>query len=143
MPNFIFCGINVYMQGNNTHICGHGGLVAKSCLTLTYMWTFKSSWNPQNYTQYCVYMTLFHEETVYHTEFVQLHIFLHKEAEAQRSSLIFQNLLKYKPGYKMHRSVCPALSYTVLFQNVSKHEKQNNSWRYTNNMTPAEKKAGG
>ena len=37
------------------------------------------------------------------------HHFPHKEVEAQRSSLIFQNLLKYKPGYKLHR----ALLYAV------------------------------
>jgi hypothetical protein len=40
------------------------------CLTLAYLWTFKSSLNPQNYTQYCVYMTFFHD-------------FPHKEVEAQ------------------------------------------------------------
>ena len=55
MPNFIFCGINVYMQGNSTHICGGGGLVAvvsDSCVFVDLQKFFEPS---KLHTILCVY----------------------------------------------------------------------------------------
>ena len=66
----------------------------------------------------CVYALFFHEKRVHHTDLVQLHIFPCKEIEAQRSSLIFQKLLKKKPGYKLHRSICPTLCCIAAVPNL-------------------------